>query len=179
LAVPALTFRIIDDSSEDDSSDQFGETQAALRTRYRPPAAVGSGGTAASSSVKPPLLVAPPLCGPGVSNLTVLPAGYRFVIATGSAGLPMASIVIDLRAPSSSLPAGYTIHCITTSDGERISQLVQAAMPVIDVYPGGSCGVYNSQGALLQCVVGSSCLAPSASAAGVCQPFVQAPNNQG
>jgi hypothetical protein len=85
------------------------------------------------------------------------------------------TLVPDANAQSVPLPAGYRVECLTTSDGERFVQLIPPSSPTVAVDPGGQCGVVNQQGALLQCVVGSTCLSASDNQPGICQPYASAP----
>lgn len=157
--------------SEAETSDQAQAVAAktdALRRKSTPapPPAPSSEQPVASSSSA---------CTSGVPLApTVTPPGYR--LSTLTVGIMTTFILVpDASAQAVPLPAGYRVECLTTSDGERFVQLIPPSSPTVAVDPGGQCGVVNQQGALLQCVVGSTCLSAGDNQPGICQPYASAP----
>jgi hypothetical protein len=157
------------------------ETEAARRRRGAGGGTAASGGSGATSPPDPaggsgnrPL----PICGPGVTRLSVLPAGYRLVSKV-SGQQTYYSYEVDPTAPSTSLPTGLVLECYTTSDGERFPRFVQNSTTTVRIVSQGSpCG-YVSGNVEYQCSAGSVCLTDADGRPGICQAPVRPPVNPG
>ena len=85
------------------------------------------------------------------------------------------------RRPPSTAPASTsgTVVNRQTADGEIIQVIVPDPAPTREMPAGGTCGVFDAQGALLSCAPGTVCISPASGVPGTCQAGPSAPINQG
>jgi hypothetical protein len=81
-------------------------------------------------------------------------------------------------ATSGSTSTG-TLQTRTTADGETIQVVVPTPAPIVEVPEGGTCGVFNAEGALLSCQAGTFCLTTAEGAPGTCVSAPRAPISDG